>query len=462
MPPFLALLLTAGLVTFLFGWETRRNGGYSRALWVPLIWMLITGSRFVSQWLGIWGVLPGGGGSAAGEGSPLDALVFLALIVTGLWVLNKRRLKLRVLFRDNTWLVIFFVYCLFAILWSDFPFVAIKRWIKILGHPVMALIILTEAEPEQSVRAVLKRLAFVLLPSSVLLIKYYPHIGRGFDLWSGDSTNHGAQLNKNELGYVCMITGVFFAWNLMLALKYYRARERRNEIALSVGFLLMIAWLTQMAKSSTSLACLMIGVAVLLVLGTRAIKFRHLGSYLIGGTLLFLLLDGTFNIYANGVALLGRDPTLTDRTQVWADAMGIVTDPLLGAGFESFWLGERLEKMWAKWWWHPNQAHNGYIEVYLNLGLVGVAILLGWIVSTFHKIKKALLVNFEFGRFRLAFLFVVLAYNYTEATFKGVSLVWTIFHLISIDYGRRSRTVGPTMAQPDPEPAYGNKTRNYR
>lgn len=460
MPPFLALLLTAGFVAFLFIWETRRSGAFPRALWLPLLWMLITGSRFVSQWLAIWGVLPGGGGDP-GEGSPLDALVFLTLILSGLWVLYKRRLKLRVIFRDNTWLVVFFLYCFLAILWSDFPFVAFKRWIKILGHPVMALIILTEPAPEQAIRAVLKRMAFVFLPASILLIKYYPHIGRGFDNWSGAPTNHGAHLNKNELGYVCMITGVFFAWNLLLALKYYLGRARRSEVALSIGCLLMVAWLLQLAKSSTSLACLMIGVAVLLVLGTGTVKLRHLGSYIIGGVLFFLLLDGTFGIYAKVVTLLGRDPTLTDRTQVWADAIGLVKDPFLGAGFESFWLGERLQKMWEKWWWQPNQAHNGYIEVYLNLGLVGLVILLGWIVTTFLKIKKTLLVSFDYGRLRLAFFFVVLAYNYTEATFKGVSLVWTIFHLISMDYGRRNRTASSPPAQNPTTPYHGAGHLNH-
>jgi hypothetical protein len=37
---------------------------------------------------------------------------------------------------------IFFVYCFLAIFWSDFPFVAFKRWIKVLGQPIMALIVL--------------------------------------------------------------------------------------------------------------------------------------------------------------------------------------------------------------------------------------------------------------------------------------------------------------------------------
>jgi len=43
-------------------------------------------------------------------------------------------------------------------------------------------------------------------------------------------------------------------------------------------------------------------------------------------------------------------------------------NPWIGAGFESFWLGPRLNKLWAQYNFMPNQAHNGYIEIYLNLG----------------------------------------------------------------------------------------------
>jgi O-antigen ligase len=96
--------------------------------------------------------------------------------------------------------------------------------------------------------------------------------------------------------------------------------------------------------------------------------------------------------------------------------------------------------LWAKWWWRPIQAHNGYIETYLNLGFVGIALFAGMILSTFQKISRALLTNFQFARFRMGFLFVILLYNFTEATFKGVSIVWTVFYLIAIDYPRMNRT----------------------
>lgn len=434
MPPQIALLLTAGVVFYLFRRERSSAVGVSHALWIPLLWVLITGSRFASQWLAIWGVLPGGG-SSAGDGSPLDALVFMGLIAAGIMVL-RRRVRLSVLMRENTCLTGFFVYCFVAVLWSDFPFVAFKRWIKILGHPVMALIVLTEVNPVAALRLLFKRMSYVLLLGSVLLIKYYPHIGRGFDQWTGQAYNQGANLHKNELGYVCLLTGIFFFWNLLQAWRIPDRRSRRSEIILSVGFLVAVWWLLRLANSATSLACTLLGIAVIVVIGMAWINKRFLGTYVTVAVLTFGILESVFGVYDSVILALGRDPTLTDRTEVWADVLAMTTDPVFGAGFESFWLGERLERLWAKWEWQPNQAHNGYIETYINIGGVGVFLLLAVIIATFRKIQRALLLDTQMGRLRMGFFVVILVYNFTEAAFKGVSLVWLVWHIIALDYPR--------------------------
>ena len=77
------------------------------------------------------------------------------------------------------------------------------------------------------------------------------------------------------------------------------------------------------------------------------------------------------------IQLLGKDPTLTDRTLLWAELLKVDINPLFGTGFESFWLGERFRSFTASHWWAPNEAHNGYLETYLNLGLVGLFLLIG-------------------------------------------------------------------------------------
>lgn len=443
LPPIVALWLTFGLIFFLFRRESKEKSKVSPALWIPLTWLLITGSRFVSQWLALSrGVYP-----FEEEGSPIDAAVFFALIIAGIYVLNQRRVTLREFARNNAWLTVFLLYCLAAILWSDFPFVAGKRWFKILGHPLMALVVLTDPDPEEAFQRLLKRIAYVMVPLSICFIKYFPQYGRGFDIWTGEGYNCGATLDKNELGCLCMVLGLFFFWNALRAFQIKNRKTRRKELLLSVGFLWMIWWLLSQASSATSLTSMIVGMITIWALGLRMVNKRHIGIYLVVGILAFAVAEPIFGIYANVVKSLGRNLTLTDRTDVWQEALKLQNNPIFGAGFESFWLGERLRALWTRFWWHPLQAHNGYIEAYLNLGLVGIVLLAGQIIGTFQKIRLDLLKRFEFGRLRMGFLLAMVVYNYTEAAFVAVSFVWTIFFLIAVDYPivRTSRSKRPSQ-----------------
>ncbi len=272
------------------------------------------------------------------DGSPVDALYFGALILAGSAVLVRRRIAVVKFARNNSWLTALIIYGLVSVVWSDFPFIAFKRWIKWLGHPVMALIVLTDPSPTNALRTVLKRCAYVLVPLSILFVKYYPQYGRGFDDWTGEAFNNGVGLNKNYLGFLCMILGLFFLWNLLLTRQIDSRRVRRQEVGLSVGFLCMIAWLLTMPDSKTALAALVVGAAIMLVLGLRVVNGRYLGVYVIDAVLVAILAEVTFDVYANVIELLGRDPTLTDRTVIWREALALQDRPILGFGFESFWL----------------------------------------------------------------------------------------------------------------------------
>jgi hypothetical protein len=133
MPSKLALLLTVGFIVFLFRRDSREKSNVSGALWIPIIWMVIIGSRPVSVWLNMFGVNVSSG--SEDEGSPVDSCFYFAMIVISFYVLSKRQVSLREILQNNGWLAVFFVYCFLAITWSDHPFVSFKRWIKILGHP---------------------------------------------------------------------------------------------------------------------------------------------------------------------------------------------------------------------------------------------------------------------------------------------------------------------------------------
>jgi exopolysaccharide production protein ExoQ len=432
MPPRLASFLTWGFIIFLFRRDFREKPNVTRALWIPLLWLLIIMTRAVSGWLGLFGLHLGG--ASLEEGSPLDAAVYYTLIAAGIYVLNNRQIQLSEVIRNNQWLTIFLVYCFLAIVWSDFPFVAFKRWTKVIGHPIMVLILFTEPDPMEALTRLMKRCAYVVVPVSILFIKYYPDWGRGFSFWTGAAYNTGITDSKNALGWDCLILGFFFFWHLLQTWPTERCRLRRNELLLTLGLLAAVWWLLSMAQSSTSFMSLLLGVLTVVLVGRRFVNKRLIGTYVVTAVLAIAVAQSTLGIYDYALTFLNRDSTLTERTVLWDALFKVKINPVIGTGFESFWLGERRQKLWDDVRWEASEAHNGYLETYLNLGLVGLILLVGLLGATFFKVRRELLRDFEWGRFRLGFFVAVIFYNWTEAAFKSLHPVWFVFYIIAMDY----------------------------
>src|SRR5437867_5316409 len=456
-PPIVAAFLTIAVIVFLFRRDIREKPDVSGALWLPLLWLVLACSRPVSAWLNIFGLSVSGAVSVE-EGSPLDAWFFFCLIAAGSWVLVKRQVRLSEVIQNNGWLIIFLLYCFISIAWSDFPFVAFKRWIKILGHPIMALIILTEPNPDQAIKTLLKRCAYVVVPVSILFIKYYPQWGRGSDEW-GTVINTGITTNKNALGADCLILGYFFFWYLVQTWQTDRSSWRKNELRLIAGFLIGIWLLFLKAHSATSLTSLLVGVLVVVFVGIRLINKNFIGRYLLTALVLLVVAELAFGISGRYSEALGRGAGLSGRTLLWTRLLELHTNPIFGTGFESFWLGKRPEQLEGIFFFIPNEAHNGYLESYLTLGLIGLFLLIGLFIATFRKIRLELFRNFEWARFQLGLFCAIILYNWTEAAFRTVGAIWFIFYIIAMDYPRShlasaQSSVGLARSEEDLEFAY--------
>jgi exopolysaccharide production protein ExoQ len=439
MPPTLALVLTLGFIAFLFWREFRADPNVSRALWIPFLWMFIIASRPVSQWLGIFG-LGGGGAAAVEEGSSLDAFVYLTLMTLGAIVLNKRRVSVGQIIAENKWLCLFILYCFLAVFWADFPLSAGKRWIKTLGNPIMALIVLSEPDVKQALVRVVRWNAYLLLPISILWIKYFPSLGRTTEEW-GAMLNRGVAEGKNGLGAICLTLGLVFLWYSLQVLRSEKTKQRRNELLWMGGLWLMEAYCLRKAHSSTSTITLLLSSAVMLALGLRFVDKRRIGLYAVSGIVLFIIAQSVFDVYGIVVNASGHSPTIEGRGRLWAYLLSNSTSPILGAGFESYWLGPRLQDVWSRpeFWWHPTQAHNGYVEAYINLGVIGLLLLVGLLVVTFVRCRQALLNDFEWGRFSVCYLLALIVHNWTEAGFKGLSVGFFLFFVIAINYSAGGR-----------------------
>jgi len=443
MPPSLALFLWLILLVALLRFDPARDRGTSAALWVPLMWIFIVGSRLPSQWLDSGQM--GQSVQALEEGNPLDRTIFSVLILLAIVILRSRSFKWGDFFVRNLALTAFLSFALLSFVWSDFPLIALKRWFRDLGNYLMILVVLSDPRPLEAIRAVLRRLCYLLIPLSILLVRYYPEMAKQYDAWTGVATYAGAATSKNMLGVVCLISGLFFFWDTMTRWSNRKQQRTRRIILVNIAFIAMTLWLLNLSSSATSRVCLALGCLVIAMVHSRAFRRRpSLVKALIPACLcLFLVLEFGFNINAELAGAVGRDPTLTDRTKIWETVLGLHTNPLIGTGYESFWLGPRLEAVWRRF---PgvNEAHNGYLEVYLNLGLIGLFLLGGFLIASYRAICKRLTPPSSFASLALALWTILLFYNVTEAAFKG-QLVWVIFLLGAIVVPRTPslRSVSP-------------------
>lgn len=430
MPPTLALVLWFVLLLALLRFDPAKEPGTSFALWVPVLWIFISGSRLPSQWLG---TDVESQAQAFEEGNPLDRAIYFLLILLAMAILMRRGFNWVDFFRRNFTLVLLLLFALVSVVWSDFPFISFKRWFRDLGNYLVVLVIVSDPSPLEAVGVVLRRLCYLLLPLSILLIKYYNYLAVHYSPWTGLQEYVGASTSKNMLGVVCLVGGLFLFWDTVR--RWPGRKERRTKwiIRLNVAFIGMTLWLLSLSHSATSEVCLVIGCLVIAAVhsgwGRRHptfIKFMSPASFC-----LYLILAYGFDINGQLAQGVGRDPTLTGRSEIWKAVLGIHTNPLIGTGYESFWLGPRLARVWETAG-AVNEAHNGYLEVYLNLGLIGDFLVFLFLIASYRIICKKLSPDFPLGSLALGMWTIMLFYNMTEAAAFNGQVLWVSFVLIMI------------------------------
>ena len=436
MNPILASLICACGIAGLFYLNRDRTVRTSRALWIPVGYFWIMGSRSISEWLNIGH--PGDADSQL-EGSPVDAAVFGLLIIAAVAVLLRRRRRALILLRSNLPVLLYFFVCLVSTSWSVHPDVAFKRWIKSIIDIAMVLVIVTDVQPLAALQRFISRAGFILLPTSVLFIKYMPNLGRSFAA-NGVGMNTGTSTNKNVFGLVILLVSLGTLWQIISLIRTKSRTERRRPLIAQCVLLLFGLILFKMADSATSLACFLLGGSMLIAANLRMFRTRpgRMQALCLGTISLFILyflLSGSADV----AGALGRQSNLSGRTDIWAALLPTVPNPVIGAGFESYWIGPGPAVAWATLlragWWHPEllvtEAHNGYIEMYLNLGWVGVGLIGIVIVAGYRRAMGAVRKHSWAGSLPLAYVMAAIFYDLTEAGFRSLNPMW-MFLLLGI------------------------------
>ena len=440
MPPQLALYGCYALSAWLLWKDVKWRHAGSKALWIPGIWIAIQGSRPLSRWLN-----PESGSDA--EGNPINTVLYAVLILASVVVITNRRINWSAVLRKNKLIFLIYLYFALSAVWSDAPFISLKRLVKDFGFVLAALVLLSEKDPGLAIRAVFVRVAYLLLPLSLVLGKYFPYLGRDYTK-SGEPMFTGVATQKNSLGEIVFVLGLMVLWDLLEILKEQRKPARQFQVGVRAGLLVLALMLLLTCHSQTSLLCLAMGCLVLWGCGFLVRMPRGktvLVSCLIAG-LCVAALDQTFGLSQILIKAMGRDPDLTGRTSIWRIVREQNTDPVLGSGFYVFWDSDKGKAV-VDAFMQINSTHNGYLEMYVDGGLIADILLIALLLIAGNRIIKGLFMGHPLGGIGLAIWITAIVYNLSESSFFRLDALWFTLLLVMIEPPRKRLRPAPTAEQ---------------
>lgn len=318
--------------------------------------------------------------------------------------------------KKEKFLFLLIVWSFLSIFWSDFPVVTIKRWFQIFLIYFLIITFLTYYE-EKDVLHILKFIFYPYLLLTLIVVLIIPEAkDPAFNTW------RGFNVTKNSLGQIGVISSV-----ITLIIYNYEFNKIKKNIALIFFFLSVIIVLGTL--SSTSYIALFIFLSGTSLYWLKTKVFGRLGVhnsllvYTFTSGLLILIIVMIFVPEFTDLiqGIFGKSETFYDRGKLWTVMLWHISDhPIIGCGFQAFWTLEnpKLLLLYQTFVWLPNQAHNGYLDLINEIGVIGLALFL---IMVFKNIFR----SFKYQRLNpwLWLLILPLISNVTESNFFRVGPV---------------------------------------
>jgi O-antigen ligase len=372
-----------------------------------------------------------------GTSNVTNQIVFGGLFVCSLILLVHRKRELFKLIKREKFLTIFLVWCLVTIIWSKYPFVSFKRYIQYLTVITVCLSVFLNVKDYKQILAVFKIMLGIYLFVSVATILTIPGARDRFGIWRGVAPH------KNTLGQISLIAVIFYAATFNSE-KTLKARAISALLSTSIVTFVVI---------------LLFSITVLVDKLFEPIGIRKTVSLLI--TFVFFLIFASIifivpEILETIVSSTGKDLTFTGRVDLWADIWEEVKKhPLIGAGFQGYWVitSSKVEALYEIYPWLPIQAHNGYLDIINELGIVGIGLFALLLISYFINLAHAK--EIQIWKW---FVLAALVINITESMFIRPKLapgVMFLFAYLALFFSLLKEEA--TVTEPERRIAYESK-----
>jgi exopolysaccharide production protein ExoQ len=312
-------------------------------------------------------------------------LIVPNLIAAPLLTLLRGRAVLSLLLRHPT-LVLLVSWVWLSVLWSIDPALSARRALSFTANTMIACFVVTFFRPEEIVR----KLLFVAM-GLILLSLVFRAIRPDLALQWGYGDFRGVMFNKNQMGGLLIVAAMLLA--------AAGCSRLVSPLTAAGGFAIVAALLVPTHSATATLFVLLVGI-LHLPLAIASLPRRMVTIGLTYALLSGLALALPFYLGKNRLIMaIGRDPTLTGRSELWAFVRGLIDQrPLHGYGYEAFFdsdvpgFHEHLEaQLLALVGWLAPNAHSGYLEVWLGLGLVGLVLTLVFLLGAFVRAARVLI-----------------------------------------------------------------------
>ena len=379
---------------------------------------------------------------AVAAGNPLLQIAWIAVyVLMFVRALQHRRILLEII-RANKLLFAVAFFALLSTLWSSDPGVTLRRGVAVVATTVFG----ADLAARFSLRDQLKILAFVLgvvVVLSVFVQVLFPGLVPTADSAYGSAWN-GAFIQKNDFARIVVLATI--VWVLLIP----RGPQKSLTTTIVVGGACALVLATQ---SKTGL------VVLVAMLGwMRLLRFfqKRSTAWMAAGVLGLLIVAGIVSVsfdMDHATQMLGRDSTLTGRTQIWELSLQSAWHrPILGYGYSAFWnVSPEALHIRRLLHWDVPHAHNGFIELILELGFVGLGLMICLYLMALVRGVRYLKRNWsQESAWPLLYVVLTLMYQITENTiFVANTIFWmllvaAICSITEIAPARSRKRVGET------------------
>ena len=210
------------------------------------------------------------------EGNPFDRTIYFILILLAIGILISRCFRWGDFFARNMALMAFLSFALVSVIWSDFPFVAFKRWFRDLGNYLVILVVLSDPSPAGGRPDAASTSLLSADPALHFASQVLPRDWQTVRFWTGTAKYVGATTSKNMLGVLCLVSGLFFFWDTVTRWSDRKERRTRRIILVNRCVSRHDALAAEPLEQRDLAVCLVLGCLVIAAAHSKGFR-RHPG-----------------------------------------------------------------------------------------------------------------------------------------------------------------------------------------